>query len=110
MLQRLKHPSIIKLQNVFQLSDTKIVMFMEHLEGGTLKDYLDRSGNDYVSEDEASQLMIQIGSAINYCHQQSVVHRDIKLENIMLNQANDLSKGIKVIDFGIAGKIQLSLE
>ena len=81
----MKHANIIRLHNVFQLSDTKIVMFMEHLEGGTLKDYLEQSGREYISEEEASLLMIQIGSAVNHCHQKSIVHRDIKLENIMLN-------------------------
>jgi serine/threonine protein kinase len=38
------------------------------------------------------------------------VHRDIKLENIMLKEPHDLYKGIKIIDFGIAGKIEKSLE
>jgi len=38
------------------------------------------------------------------------VHRDIKLENILINDADDLSKGIKIIDFGISGKIEKSIE
>ena len=38
------------------------------------------------------------------------MHRDIKLENILINDADDLSKGIKIIDFGISGKIEKSIE
>lgn len=38
------------------------------------------------------------------------MHRDIKLENILLNEENDIEKGLKLIDFGIAGKVQISLE
>lgn len=41
VLQTLKHPNIIKLFNVFQLPDTKIVLVMEHINGGSLKKYLD---------------------------------------------------------------------
>ncbi|CDW82977.1 protein kinase domain containing protein [Stylonychia lemnae] len=110
VLQQLKHPNIIKLSNVFQLQDTKIVLFMEHIQGGNLRDYLDKQTKHYLPEEQISQLMIQIGSAINYCHQQNIVHRDIKLENILINDAEDLSKGIKIIDFGISGKIEKSIE
>eukprot|EP00347_Sterkiella_histriomuscorum_P023140 403335795 len=110
VLQSMKHANIIKLHNVFQLSDTKIVLLMEYIQGGNLKDYILTRERYRITEEEASQLMIQIGSAINYCHQQQIVHRDIKLENIMLNQPNDLNQGIKIIDFGIAGKIEKSLE
>lgn len=49
--------------------------------------------------------MQQVISAISYCHSKNVVHRDIKLENIMLMEKGDLSKGIKIIDFGISGKV-----
>jgi serine/threonine protein kinase len=40
VLQNLKHREIIKLYNVFQLADTRIVLFMEYIKGGTLRDYL----------------------------------------------------------------------
>lgn len=68
VLQKLKHNNIIKLYSVFQLADTKIVMLMEYLKGGNLKDYILTRDKKRITEEEASQLMIQIGSAINYCH------------------------------------------
>ncbi len=54
--------------------------------------------------------MVEIGAAIKYCHEKGIVHRDIKLENVMLNEANNLASGIKIIDFGIAGKLEFSLD
>lgn len=53
--------------------------------------------------------MFQIGNAINYCHSKDIVHRDIKLENILLSAKNSLDN-LKLIDFGISGMIQYQLE
>lgn len=47
--------------------------------------------------------MYEVICAINFCHQKHIVHRDIKLENIMLREKGDLNSGIVIIDFGIAG-------
>lgn len=47
--------------------------------------------------------MYEVGIALNYCHQRNIVHRDIKTENIMLREKGDLTSGIIIIDFGIAG-------
>jgi serine/threonine protein kinase len=47
--------------------------------------------------------MYEAISAINFCHQKQIVHRDIKLENIMLREKGDVSSGLVIIDFGIAG-------
>ncbi len=51
MLQKLKHEGIVKLHSVFQLSDTRIIMMMEHIKGGNLLDYV-KYKNDCLSDEE----------------------------------------------------------
>jgi MAP/microtubule affinity-regulating kinase len=55
---------------------------MEYLEGGELLGYLEERG--HLSENEARELFTQIMDAMSYCHRQKLIHRDLKLENIML--------------------------
>lgn len=54
-----------------------------------------------MTEIEARTIFIQIADAIYYCHNQSLIHRDLKLENILLAQKNKTI--VKIVDFGIAG-------
>lgn len=65
---------------------------MEYLEGGELKDYLTSKGR--LKEEEAQHFFLQIVDAICYCHRESIIHRDLKLENILLESLE--SKIIKV--------------
>lgn len=51
------------------------------------------------SESIAARFMLQLLSAVSYCHSKKVVHRDLKLENLML-EVNDINSNMKVIDFG----------
>jgi len=51
------------------------------------------------SERTAAKIMIQILSAISYCHKRNIVHRDLKLENLVL-ESNGIESNLKVIDFG----------
>lgn len=78
---------------------------MDYIRGGSLKEYLDSKGGR-LSEGEAQKVMYEVGNALNYCHQRRIVHRDIKFENIMLREKGDLSQGLVIIDFGIAGRLQ----
>lgn len=77
----------------------QVVFIMEHLEGGELLEYVESRG--HLSEEEARVFFVQICEAMAYCHQRKLIHRDLKLENILL--ANRDSRTIKIIDFGIAG-------
>ncbi len=56
MLQNLKHPNIIKLFNIIQMPDTKIVLFMEHIQGGNLQEYVDSKGGR-IAESEVQKIM-----------------------------------------------------
>lgn len=72
---------------------------MEYLEGGELEGYLKNKGR--LDEDEAREIFNQVISAIAYCHNQKIIHRDLKLENIL--KIDHHSNKIKIVDFGIAG-------
>lgn len=71
---------------------------MEYLEGGELAARLKQRGGKF-TEEEAHVYFKQIVTAISYCHSKNIVHRDLKLENLLFSSNDEL----KVIDFGIAG-------
>eukprot|EP01104_Vermistella_antarctica_P009774 TRINITY_DN2544_c0_g4_i1.p1 TRINITY_DN2544_c0_g4~~TRINITY_DN2544_c0_g4_i1.p1 ORF type:complete len:1366 (+),score=288.05 TRINITY_DN2544_c0_g4_i1:1112-5209(+) len=95
ILQLLRHPNIIKLYEVTE-NDGVIYIFMELAKGGELFEQIAARGK--LSEKEARKLMRQICSAVEYCHANLVVHRDLKLENLLI----DSDGNIKVIDFGFS--------
>lgn len=74
---------------------------MENVDGVSLQQYLKMSPNRRLSEPEAAHLFMQLISAMEYIQAQDVAHRDIKLENILIetNTSNPLKK-LKLIDFG----------
>ena len=57
--------------------------------------------NGRLEETDARRIFIQIVNAMSYCHNRGIVHRDLKLENVLLKAKGDFQ--IKVVDFGIAG-------
>ena len=69
------------------------------MSGGSLHGYLKTKPNRQMHENEIRFLFRQVVSAISYCHQRNVAHRDIKLENILLN---DQKNQVKLIDFGFS--------
>lgn len=95
----LDHPNICKL---LQVIDTKqeILLVIEHESGGELFEYL--STHTRVTEDVARHWFRQILSALQYCHTHGVVHRDMKPENLILDE----SFKIKIIDFGFANLLR----
>ena len=83
-LQKLKHPNIIKIFNVFHYKEL-IIMFMEFVSGGELTNYILKKGGS-LTEGDAKVIFAQLIDAINYCHGHKIVHRDIKLQNILLTE------------------------
>ncbi|XP_049714391.1 NUAK family SNF1-like kinase 2 isoform X2 [Elephas maximus indicus] len=97
IMSSLNHPHIIAIHEVFENS-SKIVIVMEYASQGDLYDYI--SERQRLSEPDARHFFRQIVSAVSYCHQNGVVHRDLKLENILL----DASGNIKIADFGLSNQ------
>ncbi|CAD8106440.1 unnamed protein product [Paramecium primaurelia] len=98
VMKNLRHKNIIKIINCYTLPSMQVILIMEFLEGGDLVDYIQQKGK--LSEEEARIIFRQIADAICYCHDQKLVHRDLKLENILLTSKTE--KQVKIIDFGIA--------
>ncbi|KAL1241949.1 5'-AMP-activated protein [Trichinella spiralis] len=94
-LRLFRHPHIVQLYEVYALP-FDIVMIMEYVSGGDMSQYLCQHGK--LSEHEARRLFQQLISAVDYCHRHKVVHRDLKLENLLL----DSKKNIKLTDFGLS--------
>lgn len=76
-LRSLNHPSIIQLLDVF-ISEQKIFIVMELMEGGELFDYVVQKGT--LTEDEAANIVQKVTSAMVYMHSKNIVHRDLKPE------------------------------
>ncbi|XP_031243664.1 serine/threonine-protein kinase 33 isoform X1 [Mastomys coucha] len=104
ILKTVKHQHIIHLEQVFE-SPQKMYLVMELCEYGELKEVLDQKG--HFSENETRLIIQSLASAIAYLHNKDIVHRDLKLENIMVKSSfiddnNEVNLNIKVTDFGLA--------
>ncbi|KAM0332148.1 hypothetical protein ACHAQA_002422 [Verticillium albo-atrum] len=98
MLQRLKHPHIVKFVDWFESRD-KYYIITELATGGELFDRICEQGK--FTEKDASQTIKQVLDAVNYLHINSVVHRDLKPENL-LYRSREADSEIVLADFGIA--------
>lgn len=99
-LEQIDHPNIIKIHEFYDLED-KICIISELCEGSPLSKY--KGSPEMSSELEIAIIMFQLLSAINYCHNNNIIHRDIKPNNILID--NKHYKGhfnIKLTDFGTA--------
>ena len=100
-MQKLDHKNIVGLNGAFVLGK-EVVMIMEYCSGGELLDFVQLRGK--LPEAEARDLIHQIVSAMSYCHNRGIVHRDLKLENVLFKTKGE--NIVKVADFGIAGVSQ----
>ncbi|KAI7847902.1 kinase-like domain-containing protein [Circinella umbellata] len=96
LLKKLSHPSIVKLFDVIE-TERYIGMVMEYASGGELFEYI--LTRDYLKEQVARDFFGQLISSVHYMHQKGVVHRDLKLENVLLF---DDQRHIVITDFGFA--------
>eukprot|EP00934_Nitzschia_sp_Nitz4_P004158 Nitzschia sp. Nitz4//scaffold157_size52427//28350//29903//NITZ4_006842-RA/size52427-augustus-gene-0.55-mRNA-1//1//CDS//3329537461//4148//frame0 len=101
-LRELEHPNIIQLYDVF-ITEEKIFIVMELMEGGELFDYVVQKGT--LTEEEASAIVRKVTSALVYMHSKNIIHRDLKPENLLLRRRPRHSGDtieVKIIDFGLS--------
>ena len=92
---QLTHPNIVGVYDVGQSQEMNYIV-MEYVEGTDLKDYVRQKGA--LHPIEAVRIMMQIVSAIAAAHQNRIIHRDIKPQNILIDKEGN----VKITDFGIA--------
>ncbi|XP_057323542.1 serine/threonine-protein kinase MARK2-like isoform X6 [Microplitis mediator] len=97
IMKMLDHPNIVKLFQVIETEKT-LYLVMEYASGGEVFDYLVLHGR--MKEKEARAKFRQIVSAVQYCHQKKIIHRDLKAENLLL----DSEMNIKIADFGFSNE------
>ena len=83
IMSSVQHPNIIHIYEVFENKE-KMVLVMEIAAGGELYDFL--SERKCLEENEARRIFRQIATAVYYCHKHNICHRDLKLENILLDE------------------------
>ncbi|KAJ2893753.1 protein kinase kin1 [Zalerion maritima] len=91
----LQHPYICGLRDVVRTNYHWYMLF-EYVNGGQMLDYIISHGK--LKEKQARKFSRQIASALDYCHRNSIVHRDLKIENILISKTGN----IKIIDFGLS--------
>jgi calcium-dependent protein kinase len=96
ILKTLDHPNILKCFEIFE--DTRyFYVATEHCPAGDLFSQI--INLNHFTDSKAAEIMLQLLSALSYCHENRVIHRDLKPENILLMESGD-QLSIKVADFG----------
>jgi protein-serine/threonine kinase len=95
----LKHPNIVRLYDVIE-TDKYIGIILDYASGGELFDHI--LAHRYLKEKDACRLFAQIISGVWYIHERKIVHRDLKLENLLL----DRNRNVVITDFGFANRFE----
>ncbi|KAJ8770408.1 hypothetical protein K2173_015022 [Erythroxylum novogranatense] len=97
------HKNLVQFYDAYE-DDENVYILMELCKGGELLDRILSRGGKY-SEEDAKSVMVQILSAVAYCHLQGVVHRDLKPENFLFTSKEENSQ-LKAIDFGLSDYVK----
>ena len=100
ILKKLNHKNIVKFYG-YSETNNQLLINMEYIKYGTLSKWLKNMKK--IREEDASKILSAVLSAVEYMHSQKICHRDIKPDNIMFSEENDLSS-IKIIDFGLSAQ------
>ncbi len=99
ILKLCQHPNIIRLLDVFENPD-HLYIVLELLHGGDLYEYLNKRHFN-ILEHRARNIVHALATALYYIHSYGIVHRDIKLDNVLMVDESDDSE-VKLVDFGLS--------
>ncbi|MBI4854697.1 MAG: serine/threonine protein kinase [Acidobacteria bacterium] len=102
----LKHPNIVGVEEFGQTEHRLFFIIMEFVPGETLKNCLEKEG--VLSPKRSLELLTPLCQALEFAHKHNVLHRDLKPENILVSKTSDGKEIIKLADFGIAKRTDLS--
>ena len=97
----LDHPNIVRTEAIEQIGERAVAIIMEHVPGGTLRDWLREHGS--LGAEHAEGILRDLANALGYAHRRGIVHRDVKPENVFLDARNGRAL---LSDFGIARPIE----
>ncbi len=100
LMEMMDNEYIVKLYGVIETRH-QLYILMEYVSGLSLHGYLKLFKNRRLPEEEARRIFQQLMMGLQYCHKKCITHRDIKLENILLDE----NRNVKIIDFGFSTKI-----
>jgi serine/threonine protein kinase len=98
-LSRIDHPGIVGIIDAGELPNGRPFIIMQYVEGVTLRSVLSAEG---MNLERSGELLKQIGRALTAAHNCGIFHRDLKPDNIMLQDLGHGEEQVKIIDFGIA--------
>ena len=93
------HPNIVRVYDLFE-DEKYIYAVMEHMDGGSLYDLI--PGKEVLNEVDAGEAIRALIDSLSYCHNLGVIHRDIKLQNLLLPSTNHKIGSIKISDFSLS--------
>ena len=103
VLKSIDHPNIVKLIDIIVSKDYMHIV-LDYCDGLNLYEYMYNRGGKRLAESLARRIFIQLLDAVSYLHRNNIYHRDLKLDNIMIDRTGKVT----IIDFGFA--IQASAE
>ncbi|TEB25397.1 Pkinase-domain-containing protein [Coprinellus micaceus] len=98
VMKQSQHPNIVNYLESYLVKNTELWVVMEYMEGGALTDIIE---NNALVEDQISSICLETCKGLMHLHSQSIIHRDIKSDNVLL----DAQGRIKITDFGFSAKL-----
>ncbi|KAJ7442186.1 Pkinase-domain-containing protein [Mycena galericulata] len=98
VMKEAQHPNIVNFLESYLVRSNELWVVMEYMEGGALNDIID---NNTFEEDQISSICFETCKGLGHLHSQSIIHRDIKSDNVLL----DGQGRVKITDFGFCAKL-----